>query len=245
MNKLLVSLLAGTAVIAFCMGSASAAELRVNGSTTVKAVLFDAHQSELEKETGNTYKVVGNGSGHGLEDLLKGNADIAMISASLESEKPKVNGDGKDMLVEAPIGTSTIAFVTKKDNKVSSLTSDQVKGILAGTTTNWKAVGGDDAPITVISEVEGGGIRSTVEKKLIGGPIKANAKTLPNAPQVVKIASQLPGSFGIATASTADASVKTIAIDAPIQQPLAFVTKGPASADAQKLIDAAKKVGLK
>lgn len=224
---------------------AFAGELRVNGSTTVNAAVFDVSKAVIEKETGLTLKIVANGSGHGLEDLLKGNADVAMISASLETEKPKLTGEGKDALVESVVGTSTIAFFTGKDNKVTSLTTDQVKSILNGETTDWSKVGGDAGPITVIAEVEGGGIRSTVEKKLLDGKIKANLKTVPNGMQVVKIASQLPGAFGVATLSMANDSVKAIALDKPIAQPLAFVTKGAPNADATKLIDSVKKLGLK
>lgn len=246
MNKRFITLMTGMILTGSAfLSSVMAAELRVNGSTTVNAAVFDAHKADIEKESGLTLKIVANGSSHGLEDLLKGNADIAMISSSLDSEKSKLKEAGADNLKEFPIGTSSIAFITHKDTKVDSLTSDQVKGILNGEITNWSAVGGSDAPITIISEVDGGGIRSTVEKKLLNGPIKANVKSMPNGPQVVKVVSQLPNSFGIATSGTADTSVKTLKTDNPIQQPLAFVTKGDPSADAIKLIDAVKKLGLK
>ena len=57
------------------------------------------------------------------------------------------------------IAIDGIAVVTNKANKVKDLKVDQVKDIFTGKITNWKEVGGEDAPIVVISREEGSGTR--------------------------------------------------------------------------------------
>jgi phosphate transport system substrate-binding protein len=46
-------------------------------------------------------------------------------------------------------------LIVHKDNPVKSLSSKQVVGIYTGKITNWKEVGGNDAPITAINRPEG------------------------------------------------------------------------------------------
>ncbi len=48
---------------------------------------------------------------------------------------------------------------TVENNPVKNLTTDQVKDIYTGKITNWKEVGGNDAPIVVVSREEGSGTR--------------------------------------------------------------------------------------
>ena len=52
-------------------------------------------------------------------------------------------------LVEQPVSLDALAVFVLKDNPVQSLTIAQVKDIFQGTTTNWREVGGPDAPIVL------------------------------------------------------------------------------------------------
>ena len=42
------------------------------------------------------------------------------------------------------IGKEGFIFFVNKDNPITSLTSEQIKGIYSGKITNWKEVGGKD-----------------------------------------------------------------------------------------------------
>lgn len=229
----------------FFAPSAQAEEtLSVHGSTTVYANIFESHQDKLEQETGLKLNIVSNGSSRCVKDLLAGKADMGMISSSMESMSKKIDDPGFAELQGHQVGISKVAFITHPSNTVKDVTLDQVKGVLTGKITNWSELGGEDQAIVIVTEYSGGGIRSTVEKKVTEGPFAGNIKDVPNAPQAVKITSQLPTAFGVATAATVNEGVSVLNTDKKIEQPLVLITKGDPSESAQKLIDAAKALNI-
>jgi phosphate transport system substrate-binding protein len=88
-----------------------------------------------------------NSSPHGLDDLIAGRADVAMLSSPLTAVAGKINQKqpgAVDMsaLNEFKIGETRVVFIVHPSNPVKSLTPPQLKEILAGNITNWKEVGG-------------------------------------------------------------------------------------------------------
>ncbi len=75
----------------------------------------------------------------------KGVSDIGMSSRYLtdreQDEKLKV----------FPIAFDGLAVVTNRSNAVSNVTREQLFDIYKGKITNWKAVGGADQPIAVVT----------------------------------------------------------------------------------------------
>ena len=59
-----------------------------------------------------------------------------------------------------------IAVITNKNNTVKDLTLEQVKDIYTGKITNWKEVGGNDAPIVVVSREDGSGTRDGFQENV-------------------------------------------------------------------------------
>jgi ABC-type phosphate transport system substrate-binding protein len=104
-------------------------------------------------------------------------------------------------------------------------------------------VGGADQPIVVVAATRGDGVRSVVEGRLLAGAsFLATARELPNAPQIVQVVGQLPNAFGVTAAGSLKAGVTALMTDETIGQPLILVTMGPASAGANRIIDAMKAV---
>ena len=92
------------------------------------------------------------GSSRGISDSRSGVADIGMVSRPLKPDE----SDLKSFV----IAYDGVCVILHKDNTVSELSDEQVASIYTGKITNWKGVGGKDAPITVINKAEG---RSTLE----------------------------------------------------------------------------------
>jgi len=55
------------------------------------------------------------------------------------------------------ISTEALIFVVNENNPVESLTTEQIRDIYSGKITNWKEVGGNDAPIAAFQRNEGAG----------------------------------------------------------------------------------------
>jgi phosphate transport system substrate-binding protein len=95
--------------------------------------------------------VTGGGSGTGIAALINGTVDMANASRGMkENEIADAQAKGFDP-VEHTVAIDAIAVITNKRNPVTHLTIDQLADIFTGRITNWQELGGDDAPIILVS----------------------------------------------------------------------------------------------
>jgi phosphate transport system substrate-binding protein len=95
--------------------------------------------------------VTGGGSGTGIAALINGTVDIANASRPMkdgEIEEAQANGIEP---VEHVVAIDALAVIIHPDNPVSRLTIDQLADMYTGRITNWQDVGGNDAPIVLLS----------------------------------------------------------------------------------------------
>lgn len=128
--------------------------LTVAGSTSVQPFSEVLAEEFQAKNPGVKVNVQGGGSSQGVEAAISGAAEIGSLSRDLKDEE-KAKAD----LVVTPIAVDGVAVVVNPANKVSALTTEDIKNIYIGNIKNWKELGGTDAPITVVSREEGSGTR--------------------------------------------------------------------------------------
>jgi len=93
-------------------------------------------------------QVSGGGSGTGISALINGTTDICNASRPMkESEREQIKQKFGNDVVEFPVAKDGITVYVNQGNKVDSLTLAQLRDIYLGKVTNWKDVGGADAPI--------------------------------------------------------------------------------------------------
>lgn len=95
--------------------------------------------------------VTGGGSGTGIAALINGTVDIANASRPMkdnEVEEARANGIEP---IEHVVAIDALAVIVNLDNPVDGLTLRQLSDIYTGRITNWKEVGGNDAPIILLS----------------------------------------------------------------------------------------------
>ncbi len=95
------------------------------------------------KKTGIQVKLSGGGATRGIRDAVKGKV---MIGGSCRMTLP---GADKSELYASlhPVAWDALAIIVNPQNPVKSLSMQQIRGIYTGKITNWKQVGGPDAPI--------------------------------------------------------------------------------------------------
>lgn len=114
----------------------------------------------------------------------------------------------------APIGHDAIAIITHPDNLITALSTEALRRIYQGQTTNWRELGGSDQPIVVISREEGSGTRAEFELRVMGSRrTTPNAQVAPSSTAVIDSVLQQPGSIGYVSMAFLDTSVKALAID--------------------------------
>jgi len=223
----------------FSVAHASAAELKIYGSSTVARGVMAPNEANIERDTGIDLTIVTNGSSNGVRALAAGAADMAMISSPLDAVVKKTGVDATGW-INHKIGGSILKVITHPSLSGVSLSPDQVKAVFKGEVTNWSAVGGPDRPILVVSEAAGGGTRTVFEGEFLDAEVTGKARTFTSITQVAKVVSQAPNAIGFGNNASLSSAVHVVD-GITIEQTLSLVTKGAPTANQQKVIDAATK----
>lgn len=192
-------------------GSAQSVQtLTVTGSTTVLPIAQAAAEAYMEIDKYADIQVSGGGSGHGVQAVGTGAADIGMASRDLkDSEKTEYPG-----LVQHVIAGDGIALIVYKDNPVNSLTLAQIKAIYKGEITNWNEVGGDDMEIVVVGRDSTSGTREFFYESVMNEEEFATTMLEKNSNgAVTQTISQTPGAIGYVSMGYIDDTIKALNID--------------------------------
>lgn len=135
-------------------------KVTISGSTSVGPVMEVISEKFKEKNNGINIEIQQVGSSAGIKSAIEGVSQIGMASRDLKDEE-KSSG-----LKETEIALDGISIITNKNNEIKDLTLKQIKDIYTGKITNWKEVGGKDAPIVVLSREDGSGTRDGFQEKV-------------------------------------------------------------------------------
>ncbi len=127
-------------------------KLVLTGSSTVAPLAAEIGKRFESLHSHVRVDVQTGGSSRGISDARTELADIGMASRALKE-------DEKDLL-SFTVALDGISVILNKANPVEALNKQQIIDIYTGKIVNWKDVGGNDAPITVVNKAEG---RSTLE----------------------------------------------------------------------------------
>lgn len=229
-----------------CLAIAVRAEmaLQVHGSTTVRGAL-EPKQSRLEAAIGRKIEFNGTGSTMGLASLALGRAEIAMLANPLEeavtmlNEKNPGSAEAREFRANE-IGRVKLAFIVNPRNRVRTLSTTQLAGLLTGKIKNWQEVGGDDAAVVVVGLAHAG---SLLKNALLGGnEVTPAARLLPNASQIPSVVAQDAYAIGIISTAHVKGPTSLVKTDAEVSIPLLLVTKGEPKPDEKAFIEAARRV---
>lgn len=95
--------------------------------------------------------------------IVDGKFDILLAYEPSEEAKAYIKDSGKELEM-TPIGTDALVFICSKDNPVSSLTIEQIKGIYSGKIKNWSEVGGRRADILPYQRNKDSGSQTLFDK---------------------------------------------------------------------------------
>ena len=249
--------LALAAALAAVLAPASArADVTVKGSDTMVILSQRWAETYMRKNAGKKVQVTGGGSGTGLAALVNGTTDVANSSRAIKgTEAAKVKEKFGAEAVETVVARDGVAIYVNAANPLTQITQAQLQAIYLGDLTNWKQVGGPDAPIVLYSRENSSGTYVFVkEHVLANGDFAASAQTLPGTAAVVNAISkekngigygggayakgvkelQVVGADGVPYAPT-DANVRSGKY--PLARPLFVYTRGAPAGEAKAFID--------
>lgn len=234
MNKKLISLIAGVAIVATATGcsgtatssvagtdsstagtsaseaSSTAAEelsgtLSMNGSTSMEKVIKAVNGAFMEKNKGVTVNLNLTGSGTGIQEASEGKCDIGNSSRKLKDEEA-------EKLDATVVGLDGIALVVNPTNKLEDISLENLAKVYSGEITNWKELGGDDKAIVVIGREDGSGTRDGFESIVMGDKEPKYAQELESTGSVINAVATTDGAIGYASLANVDETVKALKI---------------------------------
>jgi phosphate transport system substrate-binding protein len=161
-------------------------KITVKGSDTLVILAQRWAEIYMKAHPETSIQVTGGGSGVGLAALINGTTDIANSSRPIKStEVEKLKARYNTLGVEIPCAKDGITIYLNDVNKVQELTLKQLSDIYQGTVTNWKDVGGEDAPIKLYGRENSSGTYTFFKDEVVKGDYAASCQTLPGTAAVV------------------------------------------------------------
>jgi len=192
------------ALVAVLVTPTSADILTIQGSSTFNGRLMVPHRTAIEGASGHKLTVVPTKSSDGILALFERRADLAMISASLDSEVEFLRKTNANLPFERlrsfSISRTRIAFAIHPSNPVRFVNVDTIRRVLLGEIDNWRVLGGPDLPIRVVLVAGGGGVTVAVQAALLDGKQMqpANPIRVQGPAQVVGVVQDERGALGLA-----------------------------------------------
>ncbi|HZK54643.1 MAG TPA: phosphate ABC transporter substrate-binding protein, partial [Desulfosporosinus sp.] len=150
-----------------------------------------AGEEFMAKNADVQVNISGGGSMTGLNNVASGAVDIGN-SDVVTPEEMKSAG-----LVDHQVCIAPFLLIVNKDVTIDNLTKAQAADIFTGKITNWKDVGGKDAPISIIGRAASSGTRLNIEKIVMDGEkMTDKAAAQDSTGNLLTGVGQTPGSIG-------------------------------------------------
>jgi len=231
-------------VTASCVGMLSlgavADEVKIGAGAAPSNAIVKPVKDAFEKG-GDKVTLLEQGPKLALQELLKGGVDIAGAGATLDEWMALMKKEGVEVnkaeLQSFVVGKTQAVALINKNNPVSNLSKEQLKGIFSGAIKNWKEVGGKDAEILiVVAKLTPGQNSLFINKILDGAPLAKDVLDATTATDLRDNIVSNPEAIGISAISVVNDTVKMPA-QPEAASDITFVTKGKPSATAKKFID--------
>lgn len=236
MNKKLISLIAGVALVAVATGCSETATSSVAGtSSTAGTSASEASSAEASatEELSGTLSMNGSTS---MEKVIKavngafmeknkgvtvnlnltgsgtGIQEASEGKCDIGNSSRKLKDEEAEKLDATVVGLDGIALVVNPANKLEDITLQDLAKVYSGEITNWKELGGDDKAIVVIGREDGSGTRDGFESIVMGDKEPKYAQELESTGSVINAVATTDGAIGYASLANVDETVKALKV---------------------------------
>lgn len=113
-----------------------------------KSAFMGEMAAAYEKKTGIKIDLIGGGATKGIRQVSSQTTDIGGTCRHvIEKEGSPMTHPDERRVQLTPVAWDALVVITHKDNPVDTISSEQLRKLYKGQITNWKELGGNDAPI--------------------------------------------------------------------------------------------------
>lgn len=231
-----------TVILSLFATAAIADVLKIGAGAAPTENVLKPVKAAFEKASGLDLSIFASGPKQAFIDLDRGTVDAAAAGLSFDDWMALLNKEGVNVAdakayQAAIIGKDKVIVIVHKDNPVAKLSKEQLTGIFSGKITNWKEVGGKEAPILVVWGGLTQGTNSMFVKNIMGGTKPTDEAIAATTAEDIRhnVASN-PEAIGIGPQSIANQTVRSPETPEVARQ-ITLITKGAPSANVKKLLD--------
>ena len=214
--------------------------LKIEGSTTVGPIADAFAEDFMRRNRGLSITVKKTGSGDGAAALVDSRCDVATMSRFIKDKEWRKAADRNILPVAHVVAMDGVCVVVHPSNRVSGLSTEQVRDIYRGVYKNWKELGGADTPIVPITRDTSSGTYETFHKLVMNKQKMAgHVETVNSNPQAHARVQSTTGAIAYVGLGFVDAKVKALTVDNirptrqtiasgtyPVSRPLFMFTNG-------------------
>ena len=177
---------------------ALAGNITVKGSDTLLILAQKWAEVYMSAHPETKIQVTGGGSGNGFAALQNQTTDLC--DASRKAKAGEIQNCIKafnDRPTEYKVGLDGLSLYVNADNPIKELTVAQIRDIFTGKITNWKEVGGSNAPITLYSRENSSGSYEFLKEVILKNQdFAAVAQTMPGTAAILQAVAKDRGGIG-------------------------------------------------
>ena len=144
--------------------------IQIKGSDTMLPLTQLLAEEYMLRNPGISIYAEGGGTSAGVKSLIRGEVDICSASRALKTDESKMLADYYGSLgIFYLIAKDALSVFVNPDNPVNNLTVGQLKSIFTCAITNWKEVGGINAPIQLVNRNSNSGTYSYFKEHVLEG----------------------------------------------------------------------------
>lgn len=225
-KKIGLYLLSVSLVFALAGCSRSQKAIQIKGSDTMVNLAQAWAEEFMNRKPNLAVAVTGGGSGTGIAALLNGTTDIAQSSREMERKELEAAWRRGIKPHKIHVANDGITIVVNPANPVSKITEAQLSDIFSGKIKNWKAVGGADKEMVVLSRDRNSGTHVYFLERIVKlGDKKSKNEfapavlMMPSSQAIIAEVSNNPAAIGYVGLGYLTSKEKALAVAKDAQSP--------------------------